>query len=268
MGLAYALEPRFPAPARRRRRARARRRSIPRALNAAFERPKPPLGVFLTNPASYRAKRSVTHWVRKRKSLPLRKFAMGERFPGQYRDAETGLHQNWFRDYDPSTGRYVESDPIGLRGGVNTYLYANSNSLNYADPRGLEGIVLGDPDFGGDLPGGDGYFQASLTFHLLDITYNCGGVTTSLAVVPEFGAAVGFCMPINTPPPPNDCDCQVSTSPFITLSSLGFMGKSQGVQITFDGYICYMFGIGIGPPANSWYPIKTPVPDDGIFTGA
>ena len=52
-------------------------------------------------------------------------FAFNLRFPGQYYDAETGLHYNYFRDYDPSVGRYVESDPIGLEGGSNTYRYAN-----------------------------------------------------------------------------------------------------------------------------------------------
>ena len=40
------------------------------------------------------------------------------RFPGQYYDQETGLHYNYFRDYDPSTGRYIQSDLIGLRGGL------------------------------------------------------------------------------------------------------------------------------------------------------
>ena len=40
------------------------------------------------------------------------------RFPGPYADVETGLFYNYFRDYDPQTGRYVQSDPIGLTGGV------------------------------------------------------------------------------------------------------------------------------------------------------
>ena len=55
------------------------------------------------------------------------------RFPGQYYDAETGLHYNYFRTYEPSTGRYLESDPIGLDGGLNTYGYALQNPLSFVD---------------------------------------------------------------------------------------------------------------------------------------
>ena len=58
-------------------------------------------------------------------------------FPGQYYDGETGLYYNYFRDYDPTLGRYVESDPIGLMGGNNTYYYTNANPIKYIDCFGL-----------------------------------------------------------------------------------------------------------------------------------
>jgi len=60
------------------------------------------------------------------------------RFPGQRYDDATGLHYNCFRDYDPLTGRYVESDPIGLDGGVSTYGYVASGPLSHTDRLGLD----------------------------------------------------------------------------------------------------------------------------------
>jgi len=65
-------------------------------------------------------------------------FVYNLRCPGQYYDSETGLNYNYFRDYDPQVGRYVESDPVGLQGGINTYAYTKSNPVMWKDPRGLD----------------------------------------------------------------------------------------------------------------------------------
>ncbi|MEW6079368.1 MAG: right-handed parallel beta-helix repeat-containing protein [Thermodesulfobacteriota bacterium] len=60
------------------------------------------------------------------------------RFPGQYYDEETGLHYNWWRYYEPGTGRYLRTDPNGVEGGVNFYVYASSEPINHFDSEGLE----------------------------------------------------------------------------------------------------------------------------------
>lgn len=65
-------------------------------------------------------------------------FTFDLRFPGQRYDNATGLNYNYFRDYDPTTGRYVESDPIGLVGGITTYSYVADRPITFSDPFGLE----------------------------------------------------------------------------------------------------------------------------------
>jgi RHS repeat-associated protein len=90
------------------------------------------------------------------------------RFQGQYFDAETGLHYNRHRYYDPGVGRFMTPDPIGLAGDINLYRYA-PNPTRWSDPLGLQGVdlnLLSRADFMCDVMNihepTPGYFTAAL----------------------------------------------------------------------------------------------------------
>jgi RHS repeat-associated protein len=111
--------------------------------------------------------------LRLRRTASGRSFAYNIRFPGQYYQAETGLNQNWNRDYDPLVGKYVESDPIGLGGGsYSTYEYVGSSPINRTDPRGLayfafralDGLSWLGPASGNPI---DDYFDTDLAHEQL-----------------------------------------------------------------------------------------------------
>ncbi|MCF6189490.1 MAG: hypothetical protein L3J51_03340 [Cocleimonas sp.] len=74
--------------------------------------------------------------------IEIQIITLNLRLPGQYADQETGTHYNYLRDYDPQSGRYITSDPIGLAGGINTYSYAYQNPTKYIDRDGRVAFVL------------------------------------------------------------------------------------------------------------------------------
>jgi RHS repeat-associated protein len=126
-------------------------------------------------------------------------FSYALRFPGQYFDAETGLHYNYFRDYDPSTGRYVQSDPIGLKSlrfdaVSDLYGYVEGDPIGNVDPFGLETAQITVryplPPPSGPVSWGIG--GCLITF-CIDWNSNDADATVSVPFPPELGGGISLC---------------------------------------------------------------------------
>jgi len=112
---------------------------------------KPTTGIGVQNVWAWGMDPFGTSWANEDPDGNGQPIVFNLRLPGQYFDKETGLHYNYFRDYDPQIGRYVQSDPIGLEGGANTYGYVNQNPLLFADPMGLAGVDMSCPGYFGHI---------------------------------------------------------------------------------------------------------------------
>ena len=151
------------------------------------------------------------------------------RLPGQLEDPETGLHQNLNREYDPSLGRYLQADPIGLLGGVNTYAYVGGDPVNLVDPQGLWAVSFGAAlgpgfqfSFGKDRKTDRGFIDFKIGW----------GVSATLKYDPLGGLPYSL---------PEDCG-----RGGIGIRAFGELGKFQAGPIDaklFDGKAGYNFDL-------------------------
>jgi RHS repeat-associated protein len=167
-------------------------------------------------------------------------------FPCQYYDQETGLNYNYARDYDSSTGRYVESDPIGLLGGnYSTYAYASGNPVSNGDPYGLFNWIAGSGGnavfigSGGEATSG-GYYNVE-TGQVGGFTSTGGGLNWSSSGQSGLGAMGGGFFGFVTGPTAS------VGGPFNNLN-LAIPGTNISLAVYFNGNGNWVGGaIGYGP---------------------
>ncbi|KAB8194411.1 type IV secretion protein Rhs, partial [Lysobacter maris] len=212
-------------------------------------------------------------------------FVLDMRFPGQRYDAASGLNYNYFRDYEAGVGRYSQSDPIGLAGGVSTYVYVQSSPLMSADRLGLrgEGAAIGCA-VGGGVGSTVGASAGGLAGGSAGLTCGPGAVACSPAAAAAagtagwaFGGAVGCAVggyvgnaiqnlwssskrkPSREQKPE---DCPAGTKPIDQVPGL----SSEDIHRIKDGVSAGPRDwVGISPDGNVWINEGGEASDQGHF---
>jgi RHS repeat-associated protein len=166
------------------------------------------------------------------------------RYPGQYFDEESKLSYNYFRSYDAATGRYTQSDPIGLEGGLNRFGYVDQNALWASDPQGLRGR-------GGAIVGsrGEPSIGAFGCMGLACISGNTRDDGAQMSVELTFGSGIEICDPPPPPPPNNSClRPSVSVQPPGVPVPRRLGGLFVSPSVRSDGRVCIRLGVFGSPP--------------------
>ncbi|MEH6418360.1 RHS repeat-associated core domain-containing protein [Pseudomonas sp. CGJS7] len=207
-------------------------------------------------------------------------FVFNMRFPGQLHDSSTGLSYNYFRDYEPAIGRYVQSDPIGLKGGLNTFAYVGSSPLSSVDALGLASAIAPSPT----LPTRGFIFPTGRELALAAQALVAGGATAaayttgavlllyspSLGVAPCEQMGPGACGRMYAKPGrekakpsreqrPNDCPTGTKPIDKIGLSKEDLHSVKDGINAGAQDWV------GISPDGHVWINEDGKASDQGPY---